>query len=473
MEYIKYRGFDHLWAYSGPWLWWLVLLYLSLPFLAYIFFPFIFGKGIISRSKKTVCLFVLGDIGHSPRMCYHARSFAKHDYYVNLCGYVESEPPQDIYDNMNVEIYPIEAIKNTYDLPFLVFACQKVIGQCFQLFAQLFEFRGADYILIQNPPSLPILLLAIIQVKLFSRNTKLIIDWHNLNYSVLNLKYNNMEHPLVKILKAYEKYLGRFADYNLTVTDKMRSFLIEEFGISQKSVISLHDRPTVDFLPLEKHQIVKEEILLKYNIIESINDITDHKIVLSSTSFTPDEDFSLLLAALHEYDQNVKQTKLPKLLVIITGKGPLRQKFLEDVKRMQFVNVTVKNVWLPSDAYPLVVSTADISISLHTSSSGIDLPMKVVDFFGCGIPVISLDFLAINELVKDGINGIIVRQTEKKSLGDSICDALITLLTDQTIYEKVKSGAMSESSDRWDQCWDRKLGKIFKYKETERYKLSK
>lgn len=56
----------------------------------------------MSQNKGKVCIVVLGDIGRSPRMQYHASSFAEEGYDVTLVGYSGSEPIEKLRSNPKV-----------------------------------------------------------------------------------------------------------------------------------------------------------------------------------------------------------------------------------------------------------------------------------------------------------------------------------------------------------------------------------
>lgn len=133
-------------------------------------------------------------------------------------------------------------------------------------------------------------------------------------------------------------------------------------------------------------------------------------VLITSTSWTPDEDLNLLLEGLVEYDRDVsRQTekaspseRLPDVFLIITGKGPNKQSWLEKASRTTMRHVEIRTVFAEADDYPRLLASSDLGISMHFSSSGLDLPMKVVDMLGTGIPVISFSYPTIAELLRSG-----------------------------------------------------------------------
>lgn len=58
--------------------------------------------------RKNVCICVLGDIGHSPRMQYHALSLAEANFDVSIVGYLESKPHHKLTSNEHINICPIQ-----------------------------------------------------------------------------------------------------------------------------------------------------------------------------------------------------------------------------------------------------------------------------------------------------------------------------------------------------------------------------
>lgn len=314
---------------------------------------------------------------------------------------------------------------------------------------------------MQNPPSIPT--LAVAALVCFIRNTQLVIDWHNFGYSILALKLGG-SHPLVKISALYERVLAKAAKHHFTVTHAMARVLKDSYGVTAQA---LHDRPGPMFRPIDSQErrtfLSRLPETAQYAKDLTASTKTPWKLIVSSTSWTADEDFSILLDALCTYSaQVVAKPGLPNILAIITGKGPQKEHYLAKIRALnqekKLLNVVIQTAWLTSEDYATLLAAADLGVSLHTSSSGVDLPMKVVDMFGAGLPVVGWGkFEAWPELVKENVNG------KGFDSSQQLAEQLLGLFGDKAeLLETLKKGAMEESKNRWDQEWDRVGGKLFK-----------
>ena len=94
---------------------------------------------------------------------------------------------------------------------------------------------------------------------------------------------------------------------------------------------------------------------------------------------------------------------------------------------------------------------------MHKSSSGVDLPMKVVDMFGAGLPVVGYgDYESWGELVKEGVNG------RGFSTSRDLARVLSELFGDTNGDEltALRKGAVQEGRRRWDEEWDGVAGRL-------------
>ncbi|TID22389.1 hypothetical protein E2P81_ATG11492 [Venturia nashicola] len=413
-----------------------------------------------NHNNVTVQIVVLGDIGRSPRMQYHALSIAKHGGHVDLIGYNESDLHPEITSNSLITIVPIapspRIFQTSNKLLFLFVAPLKIFWQIWSLYSVLgYRTKAAKWMLVQNPPSIPT--LAIAQYMCLFRNTRLIIDWHNFGYSILALKLGEA-HPIVKISRIYEQFCARSAAAHFTVTNAMSKVLKNSFGVD---ALPLHDRPPKHFQPLSSEQ--------RSSFLPCLPETAKYakelqagtrKLIVSATSWTPDEDFSLLLNALVNYSTaTTSNPGLPKILAIITGKGPQKEHYISIIARLnnggKLSNIDITTAWLSMQDYASLLGAADMGISLHTSSSGVDLPMKVVDMFGTGLPVLGWSkFEAWPELVTEDVNG--------KGFGsaEELAGLLAEVLGTDEKLARLREGAMLECERRWDEEWDPVAGRL-------------
>ncbi|CAI4055468.1 hypothetical protein SKDZ_02G2160 [Saccharomyces kudriavzevii ZP591] len=438
--------------------WMLVSLavYLSIPLVVYFIIPYLwYGT---RSTKKRIIIFVLGDVGHSPRICYHAISFSRLGWQVELCGYVDDTLPRSISGDPNITVHHVSNLNRKEGDVSVLFMVKKVLFQVLSIFKLLWELRGSDYILIQNPPSIPILPIAV-----FYKLTgcKMIIDWHNLAYSILQLKFKgNFYHPLVLISYMVEMIFSNFADYNLTVTEAMRKYLIQSFHLNAKRCAVLYDRPAAQFKPLpgdvSRQKAITTAAFTKDYIRNGFDTERGDKIIVTSTSFTPDEDIGILLGALKIYENSYIKfdSSLPRILCFITGKGPLKEKYMKQVKEFDWKRCQIEFLWLSAEDYPRLLQLCDYGVSLHTSSSGLDLPMKILDMFGSGLPVIAMNYPVLDELVQHNVNGL--KFVDRRELHES----LIFAMKDDDLYKNLKKNVAQETENRWQFNWERTMREL-------------
>ncbi|KIK18855.1 hypothetical protein PISMIDRAFT_14048 [Pisolithus microcarpus 441] len=188
-------------------------------------------------------------------------------------------------------------------------------------------FRYSDH--TYNPPSIPT--LPLVWLVGWIRASKVITDQHNLGPSIVALKLGH-GHPFVMIAKQFEEVFGRSAYAHLFVTWAMRDHLTSKRNLIGRMAI-LYDRPPSHF-----HKCLPPEFtMMSWPSRESrissqhlqINTPTLHEdrvaLLVSSTSWTPDEVFDTLLEALTLYDEcawalndssQSSMEKLPKIWML-------------------------------------------------------------------------------------------------------------------------------------------------------------
>jgi beta-1,4-mannosyltransferase len=223
-------------------------------------------------------------------------------------------------------------------------------------------------------------------------------------------------------------------------------------------IVTMHDRPAAIFQPITSPN-QRERYL---SAVDEASDFAaaitsgEQRLVVSSTSWTPDEDFGLLLDALVGYGAaSAAGRSLPPLLVIITGRGPQKVAYEAKIARLasegKLPGITVRTAFLSFENYARLLASADLGVCLHMSSSGVDLPMKVVDMFGAGLPVLAYSgYESFGELVREGSNGCGFETPGE--LGDAMSRLLGA--EGQAELARLREGAVRESRRRWDEEWD-------------------
>jgi len=384
-------------------------------------------------------------------MQYHAESLLTLGWHVEFVGYRGSKPLTSLVEAEKSGRLRFHYLATPKDLSrrsplqFLLIAGLRSISQMFSLLCILVvRCRSAKAVLCQTPPAMPV--LAVVHFARCLTRSRLLLDWHNTSSSILAGKRGETSH-IVKMMQIYERTMARIPARHLVVSEALQELLSKGWKANGPIQV-LRDRPHARFKLLSEEEA--ERFLTSVGLATAGEPSGRSLRLVSSTSWTEDEDFGVLLEALRTYDRMADaDASLAHLSIFISGKGPLLDSFVEKLAASKFRHSIVRTLWLEPQDYPRLLGSCDAGFSLHRSKWRLDLPMKIADMFGAGLPVIALGYPALRELVRDGCNGLIIETSEDLA-------AAIARLQSGTLRDDMRTHVLNEygrNRKRWEDEW--------------------
>src|SRR4051812_23295454 len=401
---------------------------------------------------------VLGDLGRSARMRYHAQALASSGVDVDLVGFEGMPLSKAITADPRITIHRINPARlpmrsNLTGSSYAVAGLFDAARVSFRLWRTLRKLKPPELVLVQNPPAFPTFIIAWLLLR--HRGVRFVIDWHNLGYSLLLLRMGQW-HPVVRLARWYERRDARRVDANLCVSRGLAAFLESRFGVQNAHV--LYDRPASAFTPIDRAERERFRQVLFARLGIRANTVG---FIVCPTSWTEDEDFDVVIEAVVHLEERIRgweagqaSRRFPELVILVTGDGARRAEFERRFAGLPARRVQLRARFLEPDDYPRVVGSADLGLCLHRSSSGLDIPMKIADLFGAGVPVCALDYGAcLAERVRHGDNGLLF--SNGRQLADIVFELFEAFPGDQKALERLRTGARKLARPTWEEGWTR------------------
>jgi len=389
-------------------------------------------------------------------MRYHAQALAANGIEVDLVGLEGTPLPRAVTDEPRITVHRVasprlriraEQTGSSYAVAGLLDAA----SVSFRLWRTLKRLRRPDLVLVQNPPAFPT--LAVTWFSLRRRGVRFVIDWHNLGYTLLQLHLGQW-HPAVRLARWFERRDARRVDANLSVSRGLAAFLESRFQVKHAQV--LYDRPASAFVPIERadRERFRQALFSRLG-----TRATTVGFIVCPTSWTEDEDFDVVIEAVMHLEERVRgweagssSRRFPELVILVTGDGARRAEFERRFAGLPARRIQLRARFLEPEDYPRVVGSADLGLCLHRSSSGLDIPMKIADLFGAGVPVCALDYGAcLAERVRHGDNGLLF--STGRQLADVLFDLFEQFPADQKALDRLRQGARKLARPTWEEGW--------------------
>jgi beta-1,4-mannosyltransferase len=252
-------------------------------------------------------------------------------------------------------------------------------------------------------------------------------------------------HPAVHLAHAWERWFARRAERQLSVSSPIPQDNARRRDISDATV--LRDLPAARFHPLP----AEERAELRRSVGISARPTA---LLVSASSWTADEDFTLLFDALEICHARLQgEESYPDVVLFLTGRGPLHEMYRQRAAALPKGRIRVEFAWLSQERYGALLGAADLGVCVHRSSSGVDLPMKIADMHGAGLPVCAYDYgPCLAEMIAPGETGLLFK--DARQLATQLCDLLHGFDRPDSPLARMRSAVAARRGKSWAEGWE-------------------
>ncbi|MEQ3621951.1 MAG: glycosyltransferase [Marinobacter sp.] len=363
-------------------------------------------------SAKKVLNVVLNNFTNDARVFKTSRSLSRNGHDVEIVAVHADRLPEHTVEN-GFRVSRVKVI--TKSLP-KIRAVQ--LFKYFEFIIRVFlrYLNKVDVVHCNDLNALPIGYL----LKKFSRkNVKIIYDCHE--YETERDAMSSFEK---KILKFFERYLIKYADSVLTVSDSISRCYSEDYGIEKPRLV-LNCPVSVD---QKKEDLFRETLMIR----------PDQKIFLYQGGLKGGRGIELILDAFSDLDTDEN-------VLVCMGYGPLegaikeKQKEYDTVYFHPAVNQEVLLSYTSSADYGILFYE-DTCLNHRYCS-----PNKIFEYLMAGLPVLTSNLYEIRRLVESEGVGIVAQENTVESFREAVIASL------KQDYSAIQSNVFNA---RKIYCWE-------------------
>ncbi len=237
--------------------------------------------------------------------------------------------------------------------------------------------------------------------------------------------------PFKKILT---KFIYNNSDYIVCVSSILKEKILKILEDEKK---------------LKKEKIFIKPMGMKIPVIKERKSERESFNILFLGRFVEKKGIKYLVYALKEI-----VTLYGNINLNIGGSGPLEKELKNLVKELNLENFVNFLGWVKREKVPEILRESDVLVvpSIITEEGDTEgLPTVILEAMGAGVPVIASDVGGIRDVIKNGVNGILVPPMEIEELKK----AIITLIEDKKLSEKlVEEGLKLVKEYNWEKIAD-------------------